>query len=119
MPPLQALAALHGFWCMMVLPFAVWAARAWPPDRLRRAGRLVTALGLGALAGFLSVDVSRWLADSPPEFRQYVPQRMLFRLATLVDVPLLPVTLAAAACWWVGTWRAGCARSDEPGAGSG
>jgi hypothetical protein len=102
MPPLQALAALHGFWIMVVLVPTVVALRRWSPDRLRRVGAAVMLVGLAALVLATAADVSLWLAESPPEFRLFVPQRILFFLATLTQFPLFQVTAAGAVWWWVG-----------------
>jgi hypothetical protein len=112
MPPVQALAALHAFWVLMVVPFTVWAVRTWPAHRLLAVGRSVTLLGLLSLGVYLTWDAVHWLNGFPAEYRHYVGHRILFALVNLVDVPLLAVTGAGAVGWLVGRRRINCARSD-------
>jgi hypothetical protein len=105
MPPLQALAALHGFWIMVVLVPTVAALRGWPAERLRTVGAGITLLGGLALALASAVDMGLWLAAAPAESYRYIPQRVLFFLATLTAFPLLQITGAGAVAWWVGLHR--------------
>jgi hypothetical protein len=112
MPPVQALAALHAFWVLMAVPFAVWAVRTWSAHRLLAVGRSVTLLGLLSLALYLAWDAAHWLNGFPAEYRHFVGHRILFALVNLVDVPLLAVTGAGAVGWLVGRRRTNCARSD-------
>jgi hypothetical protein len=105
MPPLQALAALHAFWILIVLVPTVVALRRWPPGRLWRVGRAVTMLGLLALSLAVAGDLYLWLGMAPPEWQQYAPQRVLFFVATLTEFPLLQIIAAGAVCWQVGRRR--------------
>jgi len=105
MPPLQALAALHGLWCLGFLPLVFWATRSWSARRLRLCGRLSTLaaiLGFGVLIGS---QIIFWLPHVPSESRQYLPQRVAFTIATSTNVPLVQSLLAGVVCWIVGRRR--------------
>jgi hypothetical protein len=104
MPPLQALAALHGFWFMIVGLPVVWVLGHASPQWLRRIQRsliLVTlATGLLVLGHTLLV----WLPEEPELRQAYVGQRFLFVIATLGSdlglgrVPLVQLGLAGLVC---------------------
>jgi len=104
MPPLQALAALHGFWFMIVGLPVVWvlghASLPWL-RRIQQSLILVTlAIGLLVLGHTLLV----WLPEEPELRRAYVGQRFLFVIATLGSdlglgrVPLVQLGLAGLVC---------------------
>ena len=104
-PPLQALAAMHLFWAVALVPPVAWGLTGARPHQLQRAGLL---LFLGALLGIVVVvgrDLPTWLAWAPPEFQSCWPGRALYTLVTLSDVPLVQVLLAGAICWSVGKRR--------------
>ncbi|RUL87955.1 hypothetical protein [Tautonia sociabilis] len=107
LPPLQALAAVHGFWALALAPPVIWTARTLPPGRLRGLGTSLVAFG--ALA--LGILVGRELLTLPPgaatELRQYLPQRAVFAVAMLTDVPLVQIVVAGAICRGVGRRRGG------------
>lgn len=92
------LAALHCFWALMIAPPTIWACRRLPRAWLHRLGLGLALLGLLATVGVLAWDLSRFLAESP-EYWRYVGQRILFVLATTVNVPLVQLTLAGIVCW--------------------
>jgi hypothetical protein len=100
-PPLQALAAMHAFWALALLPPTACALSLLSARSLRLVGSIVMGLGLAGLGFVFARELLVWLPSVPPEVQRYFPQRLLFVLATLSDVPLVQVTLAGAVCWAV------------------
>jgi hypothetical protein len=105
MPPLQALAALHGLWGLVFLPLVIGAIRFWPARRLWLAGQLVTFAAVMGLAVLIGLRTVTWLPKVPSEDRCYLPQRVIFVLATLPEVPLVQTLFAAGVCWIAGRRR--------------
>ena len=105
MPPLQALAALHGLWALVLAPPIAWALRRWPPQRLRLLGSGLTALGLLGFGIVAGRELFTWLPAVSPEDRPYILQRILFALVTLTDIPLVQLTGAGLVCWMGGARR--------------
>jgi hypothetical protein len=104
-PPVQALAALHGFWIMVSIPPLVMALRRLTPQQLRLLGLALTTAGVVGLVVFVVQDLARWLSTAPPDFRRYSFQRILFAIGTNPDVPLVQLAAAGAVCWIVGRLR--------------
>jgi hypothetical protein len=100
MPPLQALAALHGLWAIALTPFTVWAVRRWPPARLRIFGYTVTALGLVGLGILVGREWLTWYRTVSPSLHKYIVQRLLYVLGTNTDLPVIQVVLAGLALWF-------------------
>jgi hypothetical protein len=105
MPPLQALVALHGFWLLLLLPSAVWAACRWSPRRLRLLGSTLVAVGTLGLAIVAIREAATWLPSVPDEQARYLPHRLIFVVASLTDVPLVQLALAGTVCYVVGRLR--------------
>ncbi len=98
-PPLSALVSYHGFWLLFILPMAVLYSRQLPPAASRRIGIVVSAISIGAILLLVVVDaVSFWQYSTG---RDYIFQRGLFRLATYVGFPLIPMSLAGLVFWFV------------------
>jgi hypothetical protein len=110
-PPVQALAALHGFWIVLAVPALVLVFRRLTPKQLRFLGVVVTTAGVVGLLAFIVQDLARWLSTAPPDFRRYSFQRILFAIGTNPDVPLVQVAAAGAVCWIVGIIRS---KSNDP-----
>jgi hypothetical protein len=104
-PPVQALAALHGFWIVVAVPAMVLVLRRLTSKQLRLLGLTLTTAGVAGLVVFIAQDLARWLATVPPDFRRYSFQRILFAIGTNPDVPLVQVAAAGAVCWIVGVLR--------------
>jgi hypothetical protein len=94
MPPLQALVALHVFWVLLLLPAVAAAVYQLSPGKLRLLGWVLSALGILGLA----IVAIHEALDIPPEYRYYLPQRILFVLATSTDVPIVQVVSAGLVC---------------------
>ena len=101
-PPLPPLIAYHGFWLVLLsLPTAI-LCRALTPARLRTTGWILLAVGL---SGFALVGMWEMVPSLPlwlPRVRhlppRYYMQRYLLSVATLVDVPIVPLTIAGLCC---------------------
>jgi len=114
MGPLQALAALHLFWLLMVLP-PVWMAANWlSPPGLRRLGAGLVALGSMGLVAGAAIDVHLWLRESPPEFRAYTPQRLGFFLVNCTDIPLPHILVAGLVCLGLARRRSAACNPAQP-----
>lgn len=99
MPPLQALAALHGFWLMMLLPPAFWLRQHANATQHRWARWTFWGLGLAGLLGIVGHTVAIWVPEAPSDRQPYLLHRVVFVLVTLAIVPILPVTAAGFVCW--------------------
>jgi hypothetical protein len=105
MPPLQALAALHGFWLMLFVPPVAWLCSRLPPRRLRETGLFAFWLGTAGLAAVALSGLLSWHA-SADEIRAYVWQRMLYVIVTKTDVPSGQLALVGGSLWFAGRRRA-------------
>src|SRR5437764_1500192 len=83
MPPLQALAALHGFWFMILGLPLVWVIRQASPSRLWQIRRVLLLLSLTGIAVVIGHTLLVWLRELPDERRGYVVERLLFVIGTL------------------------------------
>lgn len=98
-PPIQALAACHGFWLVLFsLPTGLICDRI-DPRTLRRIGLLLVLLGIAGLAGIAVWEAVHWWPRAGEFQRQYIVQRYLFVVATLIDIPVVEVSLAGLACY--------------------
>jgi hypothetical protein len=104
-PPLQALAAMHGFWTVLFIPPVGWAVRNFSPARLRLLGQVLTALGLLALITIITMGLLDWLPYNPEVYREFIPQRVLFVVANFVDFPAVQLVVAGLVCWVAGKRR--------------
>ena len=96
-PPLQALVACHAAWIVVLLPPTLLLHRKLSPDVCRKTGWIVFGLGLtGLIALGLSESLS-WLSHADEWQRRYLPQRIGFKLVTLVDVPLVQLVAVGVA----------------------
>jgi hypothetical protein len=98
-PPLQALAAMHLFWTVLLVPPTAWAIRRCPLPTLRRLGITVTLLGALSVTLLAVRETLTWLPKVPAEYRRYLARRILYALATWTDYPAVQLTLAGVACW--------------------
>jgi hypothetical protein len=102
LPPVQALAAMHLFWVVVLCPLVGWGLTKGRPHQLRRAGMLLFFAALAGIVVVVGRDLVVWLAAVTPAFRAYWARRALYTVVTLSDVPLLQGLLAGAICWGVG-----------------
>ncbi len=115
-PTISALLAAHGFWLLVAIPGAFWVGM-----RLR-SGRAVAlgwvCLGLGG-AGIVAVGLGgvmdRPKAASRLQARSFLTERVLFALATTVQVPLFPTAIAGLILLGAGRRRSRLRPSVGPG----
>jgi hypothetical protein len=105
MPPVQALAALHGAWLVLLVPPTVWMMHHWPARRLWLTGIALTTVGVVGLAALAGRDLLIWFSWAPSAYHRYVGQRILFAIATATDLPLVQLTAVGMACWILGKHR--------------
>ena len=60
LPPIQALAAVHGAWTLVIATAVAWFLRTRSSRTLRRTGVVLTCLGAGGLAVLAGHDLSTW-----------------------------------------------------------
>ena len=94
-PTISALLAAHGFWLLVAIPGAFWASNGLKTKQAVVAGWI--CLGL-ASSGMVAIAVGE-LLNHPKfvarlEIPSYKTERILFALATTVQVPLLPTAFA-------------------------
>ncbi len=114
-PTIPALLAAHGFWLLVAIPGALLAGRWLSKGRANALGW--TCLGLGAL-GLIVVSLGAWTSRPEvdhPGARAYTAERILFAVATTVDVPIIPVALAGIVLLSLGRRRS---RAAGPGPGT-
>jgi|GEM_PF-1155245 len=127
-PPIEALVSYHGFWFVLLLPIGWLAGKAWlegetrqpseeagghgqKPFRakwLRLGGWILTGVSLSGMAAIVVDDAARWLSTAHAS--TYLLQRMLFQVATYVELPLIP--LACIGGIWL--WQSRHARTRLP-----
>jgi len=98
-PPVQALLACHGFWLVLFsLPTGLLCRRLDAPV-LRKAGLILLACGILGLAGIAVWEGTHWWPRASEFHRHYIVQRYLFVVVTLVDVPVVEITIAGLTCF--------------------
>jgi hypothetical protein len=93
----SALISWHGFWLLLVAPIVGLTVRGCSTKWLRRVGLAVTSVGLLALVAIAVWQAVTWLPQVTEGQPTYFVQRYLFKVITLVDVPVIPITLAGLA----------------------
>ena len=111
--PTQALASYHGFWFILLVPPALVFGKWGPIQQVRRWGVVALLAGLIGLLGLLGYQLLVWYPNASQYARPYLLQRLLFSVADLVDVPLVPLTIAGATCLAAVKMRANGAGSIE------
>ena len=104
LPPMQALAAMHLFWLLLLVPPAAVAGLRSPRIAAIRVGMLLAMGGAAVAAAVVGLDVARWLSAMEPEFHGYAGRRALYSLAVHTDAPMVQAVLAGMLCWGI-AWR--------------
>ncbi len=104
-PPVRALLGWHGFWLVLVVLPVGLLIRSWPAGRLKLFGAGLTAVGILALIGIGIYEAATWTPPYSGGEQSYFIQRYLSSVATLTDIPVVPVTLAGLAMWLGGFIR--------------
>ena len=92
-PPLNALIACHGFWIVLLLPPTVMLLRRGPARTVHAVGLVSTSIGIATLSVIAIWEWTHWYAIASDWQRGYLVQRYLFSIVTLVDVPVIEITL--------------------------
>jgi hypothetical protein len=98
-PPTQAVAAMHAFWFVLILPVAVVLYCRLTPPALRRIGVALTGAGVVTLIAIMGWQAHAWWSPTDDWLRPHFVERALFSVATLVDVPVVQTMLAGMVCW--------------------
>jgi hypothetical protein len=106
LPPLQALAAMHLFWLVLLLPLGVLVGLYLPPGIARAVGLGVAAFATGLALTVVGRDVLNWMALVPDQYHVHAWRRALYALAIQTTLPGVQLSVAGALCWGVGLWRA-------------
>jgi hypothetical protein len=93
----SALISWHGFWLLLVAPVVGLTVRGYSAKWLWRIGLAVTSVGLLALVAIAVWQAVTWLPQVSEGQPTYFVQRYFFKVITLVDVPVIPTTLAGLA----------------------
>ncbi len=104
-PPVPVLVAWHGFWLVLLIPMVGLLTPLLSDNKLRVLGLLLVSVGILALAGVFFFEVRTWLPSIPEGQPAYFVRRYMFAVATLVDMPIIPVTLAGVLAWAAGSFR--------------
>lgn len=108
-PPLPPLLANHGFWLTFLLLPTLFMCAVLGPVKLRKAGQLLLIAGVSGFA-FVALwelipSLPHWLPRVRDLDPKYYLQRFLLSLVTLIDVPVVPLTLDGLICLWVAKRR--------------
>jgi hypothetical protein len=104
LPRLQALAAIHGFWLMVLLPPTAWLVAIASPLQLRLLGLSATSAGLFGLSVVVGRDLLAW-SESTDQFWRYAAARAIFTTLMTKDLPFGQLALAGSVLWLVGARR--------------
>ena len=104
-PPGEALICYHGFWAVLLWPMAVLVGLRAPQASVRQVGLGLFTAGLLVTVGIMAWGAIDWMAGVGATRHQYVVQRAVFVLATMVDVPALQLAGAGLLCYVVGRRR--------------
>lgn len=111
-PPVQALAAMHALWLLLLTPPMLWIFKIWPPARVWWTGVFLTLLGFSGVLFVVGWQALTWLQVSP-DMQQYFPMRIVFMLAVLTDYPIVEFALLGVVSWALGWFR--LRRAGTPG----
>jgi peroxiredoxin len=93
-PTIPALLSAHGFWLLVAIPAAFWAATSLTTKRSVEVGLVCLGIGLVGIVAVALGESIKWPGVAHHEGQSYLIQRILFSLATTVQVPLFQTTLA-------------------------
>lgn|GEM_PF-6512279 len=116
LPPLQALAAAHGFWVMVIIPTLAWASNGLSRRGLARLGGVLVAVGGLGIATAAARSMMTWGPLTPEQAWWHPVLHAAFDLAMLVDVPLVELVAAGTACLVIArtsTTRAAASEATE------
>ncbi|TWU09341.1 hypothetical protein CA54_45820 [Symmachiella macrocystis] len=86
-PKLQALVACHGFWLVLLAPPTIIFCAALPTRQVRLIGTLLAGWGAAAVLIVTLIQGWTWLPVALHPI--YFGQRVLFCIATTVEIPIV------------------------------
>jgi hypothetical protein len=107
MPPLQALAAMHGFWLVLLLPPTAWMIARASPVWLWSVGTFALWIGIFGLVAVTGRGLTTWL-ETTGGIHRYAGQRLLYVAVTSTDLPFGQLAVAGVVLWLVGRRRIRC-----------
>ncbi len=104
LPTLWSLVAMHGSWCLALVPIVALFSARLSTSRLRMAGTILIVIGILGTVVLLSTAGWQWLSERESLWR-YTPAFMLFELVKQVDFSPIPIALAGLACDVIADYR--------------
>lgn len=95
-PPSHVLLGWHLFWGILFAPPVILALRNLGPTCLLHLGEGLLATSLLMAAVVIGIDLFHWWPAATELQRAYLDRRILFTLATTVEIPSLQLLAAAA-----------------------
>jgi hypothetical protein len=105
LPPIQALAAVHGAWALVMGTAVAWLLRTRSPRMLKHTGVVLTCLGAAGLVIFAGYELSTWPLKDSSGAGTYLFRHLLCSMAMATDLPLVEITIAGVATWYAGARR--------------
>lgn len=97
-PPTHVLIGWHLFWLVLFAPICFLTARNLGGTCLLHLGQGLLSTALMMLAGIVGLDLFRWFPDATELQRSFLGRRILFSIATTIEVPALQILVIALAC---------------------
>lgn len=94
-PPTNVLIGWHLFWCLFFAPLGYLGYRRLGGTCLLHLGQGLFPTALLMLVGIIGVDLVQWWPDATELQRSYVGRRILFAVATTIEVPAMQTLLVS------------------------
>jgi hypothetical protein len=107
--PLEAIAACHLAWLVVLMPLLGWSAKIVSPSRFTQTALLLTAAGAGGIAVlvFREVHQAGWNFAAP-----YLWHRVGLSVVGATDVPILAVLVLGTLALGFRLWQRCLANTD-------
>jgi hypothetical protein len=110
LPPVQALAAMHLFWCVL-FGAETWAIYQWRSSLLRPLGAALLLAGVGGIWLIVANDQISSAEPNPMGIHYWCLKRAAFVLATATNFPVVQAVFAGIVSLWLGSK---CAQRSNP-----
>lgn len=104
-PPTEALISYHGFWFVLMLPPVIGGIWYLPVEWLKTSGLVLFAIGALGVTAILSWAAYDWLANAADFQKQFVVNRCVLVLVSLIDLPVMQLGLYGAVLFVAGRFR--------------